>query len=324
VPTPIQDIIERASLVLQAKIGHVFDQLEISKPRTQFEALNLLKITSKLSPIIGNLFEIEAVEALTAVKEFKHGGAWIRQDPGFPDVLYQTNQPVEAGFEVKAWYPFATEITGRFKDSQRRFASDQTYVVMFAWVPQHTLFGRARVLDLCIVSARSVAESRDRHYHNPPDYIVIEPLDTTKRTRNLQQTNTSGYKFQGTPADMEEARKLIAGWGKDPERYRAGVKYQALLRELQGKFKYRLDTNYAKMDRVIHAGLEAFKTKVMNTAVEGRTIGDWSRLFRAGKAVLSTEMEDRFKIKASPSGPSLAAAPEPLSPPSAASESDDE
>jgi hypothetical protein len=119
VPARIQTILTRARAVLQAKCGHVFDQLDIAKPCTQFEALNLLKITSKLSPIIGNLFEIEAVEALTAVKEFKRGGTWIRQDPGFPDVLYQTNEPVKAGFEVKAWYPFATEITGRFKDSQR-------------------------------------------------------------------------------------------------------------------------------------------------------------------------------------------------------------
>lgn len=323
-PTQIQNIINRATSVLQAKVGHIFDQLDISKPRTQFEAINLLKITSKLSPIIGNLFEIEAVQALTKIHELKRGGIWIRQDPGFPDVLYQTGQPIEAGFEVKAWYPFATEITGRFKDSQRRFASDQTYVLMFAWVPQHMLFGRPRLLDLCIVSARSVAESRDRHYHNPPDYIVIEPFDTSGRTRNLQQTNTSGYKFQGTSGEMREARKLMAGWGKNAGRYRPSNEYQTLLRDLMGKFRYRLDTNYAKMDRIIHEGLEAFKSKVIDTAVEGRTIGEWSRLFRAGKAALATELEDRFRIKASPSGPSLAAAPEPLSPSSAPSESDDE
>lgn len=320
----INAILKRASKVLQAKVGHVFDQLEMSRPRTQFEAINLLKITSKLSPIIGNLFEIEAVEALTDVGEFKAGGTWIRQDPGFPDVLYKTNQPIEAGFEVKAWYPFATEITGRFKDSQRRFASDQTYVLMFAWVPEHMLFGRPRLLDLCVVSARSVAESRDEHYHSPPDYIVIEPLDTSKRTRNLQQTNTSGYKFQGTPGEMDRARELVSSWGKNANKYRSDDEYQALLRELQGRFKYRLDTNYAKMDRVFHKGLEAFKTKVIGTTVEGRTLAEWSRLFRAGKSPLATELEDRFKIKASPTGPSLAAAPEPSSPPSPLAELDDE
>lgn len=122
----IQRIVKQASEVLERKVGYRFDQLDIAKPTTQFEALNLLKITSKLSPFVGNLLEIEAVETLTKVKTFKASAMWVRQDPGFPDVLYKTGAPVEAGFEVKAWYPFATEITGRFKDSQNRFAHDQT------------------------------------------------------------------------------------------------------------------------------------------------------------------------------------------------------
>lgn len=320
----IQGIIKRASTVLETKVGHRFDQLELAKPKSQFEAVNLLKITSKLSPIIGNLFEIGAVEVLTAQSTFKRGGTWIRQDPGFPDVLYKTNEAVEAGFEVKAWYPFATEITGRFKDSQSRFHADQTYVLMFAWVPDHMLFGSPRLLDMCIMSARSVATARDEHYHNPPDYLVIEPGDTSKRTRNLRQTNTSGYKFQGTASEMERARKLIAKWGRHGNQYQITPEYQSQLRRLRANFEYRLDTNYAKMDRVIHEGLETFKSKVMNTAVEGRTIAEWGRLFRAGKAALASELQSRFRITASQSDPSLAAAPEPSSPSSRSPESDDE
>jgi hypothetical protein len=320
----IQGIIKRASTVLKTKIRHRFDQLEIAKPKSQFEAINLLKITSKLSPIIGNLFEIDAVEALTVSPAFKKGGTWVRQDPGFPDVLFKTGEAVEAGFEVKAWYPFATEITGRFKDSQIRFHADQTYVLMFAWVLDHMLFGRPRLLDMCIVSARSVATARDEHYHNPPDYLVIEPRDTSKRTRNLRQTNTSGYKFQGTASELGRARKLMSKWGKGGDRYEITREYQRHLRELRANFEYRLDTNYAKMDRVIHEGLETFKSKVMNTTVEGRSIAEWSRLFRAGKAALATELESRFKIRASSADPSIAAAPEPSSPPSDSLESDDE
>jgi len=318
----LHNILSRAATVLKTKSGHRFDQLEIAKPKTQFEALNLLKITSKLSPIIGNLFEIDAVEALTAAGAFKRGGTWIRQDPDFPDVLYKTGAAVEAGFEVKAWYPFATEITGRFKDSQRRFADDQTHVLVFAWVLDHMLFGKPRLLDMSIVSARSIAIARDAHYHKPPDYLVIEPLDTSARKRNLQQTNTSGYKFQGTTADMERARKLMSKWGKGADRYQLTPKYQSLVRELQTNFEYRLDTNYAKMDRVVHEGLEAFKTKVMSTNVEGRSIAEWSRLFRAGKTALAFELETRFKIRASRTGPSIAAAPEPSSPSSLSSESE--
>lgn len=319
----LQSILGRASTILQTKRGHRFHQIEIARPKTQFEAINLLKITSKLSPIIGNLFEIDAVEALTAARKFKRAGTWIRQDPGFPDLLYKTGAKVEASFEIKAWYPFATEITGRFKDSQSRFTDDQTNVLIFAWVPDHMLFGKPRLLDTCIISARSLAKARDEHYHNPPDYLVIEPLDTSSRTRNLQQTNTSGYKFQGSPEELHRARRLILKWGEGGDRYRLTVEYQNHLHELQGKFKYRLDTNYAKMDRVVHGGLEIFKAKVMNTEVEGRNIAQWSKVFRAGKAALATVLESRFKITASRTGPSLAAAPEPSSPPSGSLESND-
>ncbi len=319
----IKRIIDDASEALLKKVGFGFEQLQISKPTTQFEAINLLKITSKLSPFIGNLFEIEAVETMTKVKSFKGRGTWVRQDPGFPDVLFKTGEPVEGGIEVKAWYPFATEITGRFKDSQNRFAHDQTYVLLFAWVPEHMLYGRLRILDLCIVSARSVAAARDEHYHKPPDYVVIEPLDTSKRTRNLRQTNTSGYKFQGTPREMEQARKMMLKWGKNGEKYRPTPEYQEAVRELQKSFKYRLDTNYAKMDRVFHEGLESFKTRVMATTLEGCTIAEWSKLFRTGKTALANELTNRFQIASSPSEPPLSAAPE-LSASSSEPESDDE
>lgn len=65
----------------------------------------------------------------------------------------------------------------------------------------------------CLDTAKSVAEARDEHYHRPPDYLVFEPGDCSARTRNLQQTNTNGYKFQGTMSEFAEAEKMVAGWG---------------------------------------------------------------------------------------------------------------
>ncbi|MGD1702898.1 hypothetical protein [Dapis sp. BLCC M229] len=56
------------------------------------------------------------------------------------------------------------------------------------------IYRKPYILELCIVSARSVGETRDSHYHNSPDYLVLKPEDTQKRTQNLQQTNTNGYK----------------------------------------------------------------------------------------------------------------------------------
>jgi len=107
---------------------------------------------------------------------------------------------------------------------------------------------------------------------------VLEPEDTTARTRNLQQTNTNGYKFQGTPAQFKEAQQIVARWGAGGSAYQPTPDCQLRLRQLIGKFKYRLDTNYAKMDRIVHTELEALKTKVMGTKVNGMTVRDWCRV----------------------------------------------
>ena len=293
-----KSVIEIATDRLKCCVGHPFNQITLAKPESAFEALNMLKITSKLSPIIGNLFEIDAVELLNGVPEFKEHGTWIRQDPGFPDVLFETGESIEPGFEIKAWYPFATEITGRFKDSQNRFLEDQTYVLMFAWLPQHLMYGKPQLLDLCICSGRSVAAARDEHYHNPPDYLVIEPLDTSARTRNLQQTNTSGYKFQGTPAEFEKAEKLVASWGENGKKYAPTTDYQERLRDLMGQFKYRLDTNYAKMDRVFHQGIEDFKSRVLCRKVCGKAVAEWDRfLSNSTDKQIADFLTAEFKIE---------------------------
>ena len=84
-------------------------------------------------------------------------------------------------------------ITARFKDSQNHFKDDQTYVCLLAWMPDQLIFGKPHIIDVCVVSGLSVAQARDTHYHNPPDYLVLEPEDTTARTRNAstvaQRTN---------------------------------------------------------------------------------------------------------------------------------------
>lgn len=137
----------------------------------------------------------------------------------------------------------ATEITARFKDSQNHFANDNTHVAMLAWLPEHLIYGKPYIIDVCVSSGKSVAEARDNHYHNPPGYIVIEPLDTGARTRNLQQTNTSGYKFQGAQDEFDKAKQLVESWGPDRRKYKPCADYQLLVRELMAKFSYRLDTN---------------------------------------------------------------------------------
>lgn len=286
-----QRVITLAREYLRGLVDQEFDVLEVIKPVSPDAALNLAKIISKLSPLVGNLIEFNTCEYLNDQKGFAEYGKWQRQDPGFPDTIFLGSVIPTPGFEIKAWFPLATEITARFKDSQNHFLYDQTYVAMLAWLPEFLIFGKPKIIDIVIVSGRSVAKARDDHYHKPPDYLVLEPGDTTLRTSNLQQTNTNGYKFQGTSKQFLEAKELVQQWGIDGTNYLPTPAYQERLRELIARFPYRLDTNFAKMDRIVHPEIEAFKYRVYQTVFHNKSIGAWNRLLSKGQ-----EEEIRYEL----------------------------
>lgn len=293
-----QEVIDLAREYLNGLVGHDFAVLEVTKPVSPDAAVNLAKIISKLSPLVGNLIEFNTVEYLNDQPAFIGLGRWRRQDPGFPDTVFDGGVTPTPGFEIKAWFPLATEITARFKDSQYHFIHDQTHVAILAWLPEFLIFGKPKIVGIVVVSGASVAKARDDHYHNPPDYLVLEPGDTTARTSNLQQTNTNGYKFQGTPMQFSEAQAVVQAWGADGSAYLPNRQYQAMLHELMGRFPYRLDTNFAKMDRIVHANIEAFKTRVYNTEFQGRMIGEWNWLLsKGGEEAIRQALGEQFDIR---------------------------
>lgn len=284
-----QEVIRLATQYLDGLSGHIFDVLDISKPVSVDAAVNLTKVISKLSPLVGNLIEFNTVEFLNKQNEFSNFGKWQRQDPSFPDTVFIGEVQPTPGLEIKAWFPLATEITARFKDSQNHFQFDQTYVVLLAWLPEKVIYGKPRIFDVCVISGLSVALARDNHYHNPPDYLVLEPEDTTQRTANLQQTNTNGYKFQGSKEELLEAQKIVESWGIEGKLYKPTREYQRLLRQLLTRYTYRLDTNFAKMDRIVHPEIEEFKKLVYNAEIAGMTVGKWNKL-------LSSRREESIKL----------------------------
>lgn len=294
-----QEILASASEHLQKLPGHIFDVLTIAKPVSPAAAVNLSKVISKLSPLVGNLIEFNTVKLLNDQQEYHKLGTWYRQDPGFPDAIFISSEVIPApGFEIKAWFPLATEITARFKDSQNRFTQDQTYICILAWLPDQLIFGRPKIIDVCIVSGQSVAKARDDHYHKPPDYFVLEPEDTTLRTQNLQQTNTNGYKWQDSPEKFEDAKSFVESWGKDGKIYKPSQDYQEIVRQLMNKYQYRLDTNFAKIDRICHPDIEKFKNKVLNSRMYGRKISEWVHiLYDTPDAHISKTLSDCFGIK---------------------------
>jgi len=272
------NFITMAANQIQTLSGHVFDLLDITKPTSIQSAVNLAKIISKLSPLLGNSIEYNTVELLNEIEAFKPHGLWVRQDPGFPDTVFQGSITPTPGFEIKAWFPLATEITARFKDSQNHFFDRNTYVALLAWIPEFVIYGRPRIISVCIIEGGSIARARDIHYHNPPDYLVIEPNDTSARTGNLQQTNTMGLKWQGTDEQFEEAKMIVDGWGLAGRNYQPTHAYQTLVRELLGRYNYRLDTNFAKIDRISHPEIETFKRNTLAMPFHGLTIGQWSKV----------------------------------------------
>ena len=285
-----QDIISIASSHLQSLPGHLFDIISISKPPSIDSAQNLSKIISKLSPLVGNLIEFNIVDYLNTNLNLKNIGHWVRQDPGFPDTIFSSEILPTPGFEVKAWFPLATEITARFKDSQNHFIEDQTHVAILAWLPEFVIYGKPKIIDILITSGRSVAAARDNHYHNPPNYVVLEPEDTSNRTKNLQQTNTNGYKFQIEKGDIKTAEKFVETWGESGKKYSTERQYQEQLRELLRKFDFRLDTNFAKMDRIRHSEIEAFKQKILHTKIANRTIKEWTTALNKGNENIFEEL----------------------------------
>lgn len=282
--------------------GYVFDDLSVKKPATPAAAVNLAKIVSKLSPLVANLIEFNTCEFLNHQEEFKEHGKWRRQDPGFPDVVFDGINPTP-GFEIKAWFPLATEITARFKDSQNHFLNGNTHVAVIAWLPEYLIFGRPTIIGVFTASGASIAKARDDHYHNPPDYLVLEPEDTALRANNLKQTNTSGYKWQHkSDATMEKNNKATAAaivktWGNNATTYNPSPVYQAQLHSLMARFTYRSDTNFAKMDRIGHDGVDKFAERIYSTEYCGLTIGEWNRLLSSNKGeLLAKALTDHLQI----------------------------
>lgn len=273
-----QDILNDAEYKLQELDGNIIDIINIGHPTSYEFALNIIKILSKLSPIVGNLLEFRVVDFLNENSIYAKFGQWIRQDPGFPDALFKSSiiSP-NPGIEIKAWYPLATEITGRFRESQKIFFQNEISVCILAWIPEYIIFGSPKIIGVCIVPAKDVALSRDMHYSNPPDYIVIEPEDTSLRPSNLQQTNTYGHKWQGNKSlqSWTDAKCLVENWGLGAYSY--DESYQSYMRELLTKYQYRIDTNYAKIDRINNPAIENFKIDVLNKNINGMSIANLAK-----------------------------------------------
>jgi hypothetical protein len=167
-----------------------------------------------------------------------------------------------------------------FRGSPVQIRPSRLGLVVVSWMMSHVIYGRPVILDVAIVDAQSVAKYRDDHYHNPPRYLTVEPQDTSGRTANLQQSNVNGYRLQESSADrLEAAQQMVTA---SPGRLHSAPspEAQALANELMSGFTYRLDTNFAKIDRIDHPAIEELKSRVLARNERGQIVRNWISLLR--------------------------------------------
>lgn len=280
-------ILDDAKIALQSLIGHKFNVLSISPPSDKEYARFLSKINSKLSSIIGNMIEEKMANHLNKQSNYTNIGEWIRQDPGFPDNIFNSyHLKSTPGIEVKAWLPFSTEITGRFKVSQRLLQNKgPTFLALVAWMPENILHGSPEILDILFEPAMNIAKSRDNHYFKPPQYILNEPIDTSNRTINLQQQNVEGYIFQGDDTQMDEAKKIISRLELDEIVYPPTDNLLMTLESLRKKYNYRLDTNFAKVDRINNEKIKKFKQEVLKLEKFNKPLSYWKNISKNDEVI---------------------------------------
>lgn len=291
-----QEVIENAIEELKGLENHIFDVITISEPEDVTYAVFLANTISKISSITGNMIELKMASHLNENGEYAEYGQWIRQDPGFPDNIFISEYLEKIpGIEVKAWFPLATEITARFKGSIQQVGGDNTYVALIAWLPEFILHGRPQIIDVWVGPSSEVAQCRDNHYYNPPKYLVVEPQNTIERTINLQQSNVEGYVFQADTdqqrRNFELAQAEVDSWGESYRgNYSPTPEIIHIVNELLSKYSYRQDTNFAKLDRIEHVGINQFKQQVYSRLFHGKPISYW-RNIKANDEVISEYLE---------------------------------
>lgn len=267
----------RATDALARLASRPVDLLTVNSLGPEIDAVLIAKNISKLSPFVSTQLENAVVQTLTEVPGAE-GLSWERQDPGFPDAGLTLNRiQTGHGIEAKAWYACGTEITARFKASQTVLIGKRAYVILVAWIMSDIVFGTPTILDYELFDAEDVARVRDAHYHKPLNYLVVEPEDTTDRTANLRQANVMGFKLQTTDARRVNAMSVLVG---DRWEHPHTDWSRSLVRVLRQNLEYREETNFAKLDRINHPGIEAFKARVLAMEYEGRTVAEWTTVLR--------------------------------------------
>lgn len=270
---PVLAELGRAEGFLTNLHHRALDVVTIDSPSAE-DAPFLGRNISKLSPFVSNLIERQVVQELAEELDPGGGFHWVRQDPGWPDAgLFRVGELV-GGFEVKAWYVLATEMTGRFHAAQSAIEGLHARVIVVPWVMSQIVYGSPVLLGHIAVDAMELAQQRDAWYHRPPDRIVVEPPDQANRAANLRQTNVIGQKMQRVSDEqMATARMFVERFGVAPVPHADDTR--ALNEYLVSNYPYREESNFGKLGRTFFEPLREFEVATLATDYFGRSLAAW-------------------------------------------------
>ena len=269
--------------------GETIDVLTVNRCKEE-SVIPFLKNMSKLSSLIS--VEIESM-ALNRVSnyygnELPQNVEWMLNErvagEKYPDLALTdlTFDPpsnwVWPGVEIKAWCPFATEITGRMKKGQSIMEQYPDKLLLVAWVPENLLYGKPKVVGTWLGDGSDMAESRDDYWFNAPKSIILEPDFSPERDPSEQHTNVDRFLWDDDNSKLDEARELARELGISNSNYSYDEEFQRRVRRLYSEYNYNHGTNFRKLARLHYDPLDNFPDNLReSTYIEGKSLQEWDR-----------------------------------------------
>lgn len=278
--------------------GKTFDVVTLNKVEDE-AALDFAENLSQLSSLISLEIEADAINRLNQrfKNELPDGVRWARNDrihgEKYPDLALadmsaagseDASDRVWPGIEIKAWCPFATEITGRMKKGQSIMQQSPSTMILAVWLPEHLLYGQPKIFTTWVGDGLEMAKSRDQYWHNPPSSVIVEPDYSPDRAAHKQHTNVTRYLLDDD-SQQADARAKADELGILDRPYSYDSDYQQGVRTLINTFDYKKGSNnFRKLNRLHHPPLDQFRDSVRTAnSVEGKTFKDWYSHLKAGE-----------------------------------------
>lgn len=268
--------------------GEAIDVLTVNKC-DEDAVIGFLKNMSKLSSLISVEIESRALNRIEAIHDddLPNNVAWVINelvggekypDLALADMDYNPSSDwVWPGVEIKAWCPFATEMSGRMMKGQSIMQKYPDQLLLVAWLPEHLLYGEPKVIGTWVGDGLEMAKSRDNYWHEPPNSLILEPDFSPDREAHKQHTNVDRYLWDDADSKLSEARDMAKDLDLLGTAYSYKDDYQQRVRRLYSAFSYKKGTNFRKLNRLHHDPLDNFPENIRkNTIIEGKTVSEWN------------------------------------------------